>query len=549
MVAAFFLRVVALDRYPAGFTPDEASFGYDAYSILKTGRDQWGKSLPLVLESFGDFKPPLYAYLLIPFVGLFGLERWVVRLPNALVGTLAAYVLFLLVKEIRKGGNLDFGKLKLEVVSAALLAFSPWHIMMSRGAFEANLTTLLMPLGIYLFLKGLRKNKYLMWSSVILGLNLFSYHSAKLVTPLVLVGLIYLYKDKLSKIKDRLFLPAAVFTLFFALTAYSFLIGGGERAKDVNIFNNSLASASQERTAAILEGANPTLARLVHNKYQMGLRKFANNYFQYFSPQYLFTQGPAEATYGMIPGRGVLYWFELPFILGFLLYLAKEKLPRELKLFLLWLIVAPVPAALATGPGYAANRAVIMLPAIQVLLSVGALYLVGFIKERKFKLYSYLFFGISVVFILSFLEHYFVISPRKVAGDMLYGNLEAAEWLRDNSTDKNVIVSKRLSEPHIYIAFASRVDPDDYQEATRDWDYKGKGLGWVDQLPEYYLGKYTFKDVHLEEYENKEGFLLVGRPGVFPSGAVVIKEIKYPDQNPAVIIVDPSGTAYADNNR
>jgi hypothetical protein len=74
-------------------------------------------------------------------------------------------------------------------------------------------------------------------------------------------------------------------------------------------------------------------------------------------------------------------------------------------------------------------------------------------------------------------------------------------------------------------------------------------LGWVDQLPEYYLGKYTFKDVHLEEYENKEGFLLVGRPGVFPSGAVVIKEIKYPDQNPAVIIVDPSGTAYADNNR
>ena len=100
LLLAFLLRVLWLDIYPSGFTPDEASFGYDAFCILKSGKDQWGKTLPLVLESFGDFKPPLYAYILVPFVWLLGLSRPVVRLPNALLGTAAVYVVYLLMKEI-----------------------------------------------------------------------------------------------------------------------------------------------------------------------------------------------------------------------------------------------------------------------------------------------------------------------------------------------------------------------------------------------------------------------------------------------------------------
>src|SRR3990167_10946569 len=96
LALAFVLRVVGLSSFPPGFTPDEASFGYDAYSILKTGKDQWGKPFPLVLESFGDFKSPLYAYLTIPSVGIFGLNKFVVRLPNAILGTMAVVAIWLL---------------------------------------------------------------------------------------------------------------------------------------------------------------------------------------------------------------------------------------------------------------------------------------------------------------------------------------------------------------------------------------------------------------------------------------------------------------------
>src|SRR3990172_4878127 len=122
----FLLRVAAIDKFPVGFTPDEASFGYDAYSILKTGRDQWGKPYPLVLESFGDFKSPLYAYLTIPFIAIFGLDKFAVRLPNALLGSLAVYVVYLLTKKLSKNERVG-------LIAAMLLAVSPWHIMMSRG--------------------------------------------------------------------------------------------------------------------------------------------------------------------------------------------------------------------------------------------------------------------------------------------------------------------------------------------------------------------------------------------------------------------------------
>ena len=196
ILLAFILRTYDVYTYPPGFTPDEASFGYDAYSILKTGRDQWGKRLPLVLESFGDFKPPLYAYILVPSVGIFGLNKFSVRFPNALLGTLAVFATYLMVKEIFKSKDDRPFPFKHRVIAksaAILLAVSPWHIMLSRGGFEANLTTVLIPLAIYLFLKSLKKSKMLVLSAFVFGINLFSYHSTRVITPVILLFLIFAY--------------------------------------------------------------------------------------------------------------------------------------------------------------------------------------------------------------------------------------------------------------------------------------------------------------------------------------------------------------------
>lgn len=552
LALGFALRLFALSSYPVGFTPDEASFAYDAYSILKTARDQWGHVLPLTLESFGDYKSPLYAYLAIPFVKIFGLTKFAVRLPNALLGSAAIFIVYLLVNELfpQKGLRFRIYDLGLSEMTALLLAISPWHIMMSRGAFEANLTTFFLPLALYLFLRGLKKPKVLLWSAVVFGLNLFTYHSAKLVTPIIVIFLIFLFRKELKKIeRKKILVSGLVFLVFLALTGYTFSSGAGTRVQDVSIFRGALQAGAEERVVAINSAMPPLLARLFHNKFQVALRRFAGNFLLYLSPQFFFSQGPAEGTYGMMPGKGVLYWFELPFLLGFLLSVFNKLKEKGVVIIAAWLLLAPIPAALATGPGYAANRAAIMMPAIQIALAVGLFNLWGVLKARLKKEtlvkvgLSYL--AVSLLFFASFLESYFFLSPTKTGKAMLYGNLEVAQWLTANiGKGREVIVSRKLSEPHIYIAFATSWDPKDYQKTTKDWRYKEKGLGWVDQLSEYRLANYAFKNIDWQ-VDAKSGAVLVGKPEEFPEGTLSLKVFKYPNGEPSVLVVDPLAQYYA----
>ena len=559
ILLAFILRTYDVYTYPPGFTPDEASFGYDAYSILKTGKDQWGRSFPLVLESFGDYKPPLYAYILAPSVAAFGLNKFAVRFPNALLGTLAVLATYLMVKELfRNNRNWPLaGKERILAETAStLLAVSSWHVMLSRGGFEANLPTLLIPLAIYLFLKGLKKPRILILSAFVFGLNLFSYHSARVVTPLILLFLVFAFWKFVKRLdKKQLAISLLIFTSFFVLMANTFLRGAGARVQDISVLSGALEEAAPHRLALINKGLSPNMARLVHNKYQIAAKRFISNYSQYFSLKFLFLDGPAEATYGMIPGRGVLYWFELPFLIGFVILFLKSKKKRLLFLIIAWLLISPIPAALTMGRGYAANRAVIMIPVIQVVLALGAVSLHTFTRRvLRPKLISYAtaeYVFLSLIFFVFFIRDYFANPPLISAKAMLSGNLEAAQWLKENaSKTRPVIISRKLSEPHIYIAFALKWEPADYQKETEDWTrYRQEGLLFLDQLGEYSLGNYTFSDIDMESRQS-ESVLLVGRPDEFPKdiGALVIKTFYYPNREPAIFIVDPGLEVYAKTN-
>ena len=486
----------ALDKYPAGFTPDEASFGYDAYSIIKTGADQWGRKFPLVLESFGDFKAPLYTYLTIPSVAILGLTKFAVRLPNAILGTAAVFITYLLANKL-------FGR-KVGIVSAVLLAISPWHISLSRGAFEANLTTFFLPLGVWLFLE----KRYAL-SGIILGLNLFSYHSAKFITPIIFIALIIYYRQSLKKVWPAL----AGFGVFFILTVYTFAVGAGVRVGERSIANGATEAAFSERVRS---------STVFHNKYTVITKRFLESYITYLSPQFLFSQGANEGTYGMIPGRGVIYWFALPFLLF--------AFKKRNYLFITWILLSPVPAALATGVGYSANRVAVMMPALEIILGVGAVELLELVGKKKIILYGYLF--ICLISFILFLEDYVIQSPYKIGRAMLSGNLEAAQWVSKNvGSDKKIIVDKSISEPHIYFAFVGKINPKLYQEASKNWKYET----WVDQIPEYSLGNITFKDIGKNDVN--PGTVAIGRPDDFKFEVSTGNTFKYPSGETAIQIV------------
>src|SRR3989339_362190 len=104
LALGFLLRIAFLGSVPSGFTPDEASQGYAAYSLLQTGKDEWGIPWPITsFRAFADFRAPLQTYLMIPSIAIFGLNEFAVRFPSAIFGSLAILAVFLLANELFPG--------------------------------------------------------------------------------------------------------------------------------------------------------------------------------------------------------------------------------------------------------------------------------------------------------------------------------------------------------------------------------------------------------------------------------------------------------------
>ncbi|MBI4136992.1 glycosyltransferase family 39 protein, partial [Candidatus Roizmanbacteria bacterium] len=133
LLVAFFSRFYRIGSIPPALTWDEVSWGYNAYALGTDGRDEFGRFLPITyLESFGDYKPPLYAYLAILPVKLFGLTEFAVRIPSALFGFLTVLITYFLVKEIFyiREKNDTITRF-MPLFTTAFLAISPWHINLS----------------------------------------------------------------------------------------------------------------------------------------------------------------------------------------------------------------------------------------------------------------------------------------------------------------------------------------------------------------------------------------------------------------------------------
>jgi 4-amino-4-deoxy-L-arabinose transferase-like glycosyltransferase len=537
LALGFLIRVVSLVAFPAGFNADEASFGYDAHSILNTGKDQWGTKMPLVLKSFGDYKSPAYAYLSIPIVSLFGLNIFSVRIAGVLMGTLSILSVYLLTKKLS-------GSKTIGLLSAIFLALNPWSVMLGRGAFESNLITFFLPMAIYLFLE----RKYTL-SSLMFGISLFTYHSAKVIVPLVLVGLVLInYKD-LVKTKFKLLIPSLlILSLFLIGFVYSFKLGGGARIAERSITQGALIQGFDDRMKAISKGVNPRTAKLVHNKYTVIVDRFVNNYLQYFSSKFLIKDGAGEGSYGMIPGIGVIHLFELIAFLGIVpLLLKKKEYRRVLILLILWLLITPLPAALASGVGYAGNRAIGMIPVIQIISAFGVMGWVELLRKRRNEIQYALLGGFLILGFfnsVNFVNEYFKIPTNGMLRQMGYGYLEVSKYLGEQAESRNILVSRSLSEPQIFFAFALKMDPNVMQEATKNWDLKGNNVVWVDQIPSYQLGRFTIKSIDWEK-DVKSGSLIVVRPDEKTPDFIPIKTFYYPDGSPNVLVLDSNQKIYA----
>src|SRR3989344_1554617 len=100
ILLAFGLRFHKVTEIPPALNWDEVSIGYNAYSVLKTGKDEWGTLLPIHFKAYGEYKLPAQIYASIPGIAVFGLNELGVRITPVIYGTLTVLLLFFLTRAL-----------------------------------------------------------------------------------------------------------------------------------------------------------------------------------------------------------------------------------------------------------------------------------------------------------------------------------------------------------------------------------------------------------------------------------------------------------------
>ena len=280
---ALVLRLQYTSDFPPSLNWDEVSHGYNAYSILKTGKDEWGVSWPIIFKAYGDFKLPVYIYLTAISEFFLGLSAVAVRLPSIIAGVITVIFTYLLTRRL-------FNQ-KIALLATLLVAIEPWSLFLSRGAFEANVALALIVSGVFFFLSGLKRPKYLLVSVALLGLSVWTYNSARIFVPLLLAALGFIYKRELINLrrKNRRSFTYSILLLAVFLIPMFYQLGNPEglaRYGKVSIIDEgAISQINEARSSSELPDS---LARLTNNKATYFAGSFIRSYFSHFSPEFSF---------------------------------------------------------------------------------------------------------------------------------------------------------------------------------------------------------------------------------------------------------------------
>ncbi len=178
ILAAFFLRVWHLRQTPPGLWYDEAYYSMDAAWLLDGG--PWR-----LFFAGNNGREPIFIYLQMFLVWIFGANPLTSRLAAPFIGTLTVPVVYVLARRLGRGANWSGW---LPYLAAAGLAGSFWHLGLSRGGYRGILLPLAAALLFYMFWRGWQTNspKFMVLAGLTLGLSQYTYLAAR-VFPLVLV--------------------------------------------------------------------------------------------------------------------------------------------------------------------------------------------------------------------------------------------------------------------------------------------------------------------------------------------------------------------------
>ena len=248
-----FLRFYHLTRLPDGLNQDEASIGYEAFSLAFYGVDRYGNPFPVYPITWGSGGgSPLLIYLTALSFKLFGVSIFVLRGTVAFFGCLTLPLFYLLVKEAKSSlsglqssptglpssptglqssptglpsspTGLQSSPTGLQsspvgLLGMLLLAIAPWHILLTRWTLDYGLIPFTFGLAILVLMKAARRQSTGLYvlASAMAALNMYSYGSANIVIPaFLLLSVFFLMRGKILSVR-QLFLCMLMFLLVCA---------------------------------------------------------------------------------------------------------------------------------------------------------------------------------------------------------------------------------------------------------------------------------------------------------------------------------------------
>lgn len=534
---------------PPSLNWDEVSHGYNAYSILTSGRDEWGVSFPIIFRAFGDYKLPVYIYVTVLSEKLFGVNELAVRLPSALAGVGTVIFTYLLVWEL-------FKKKPLANLSAFLIAVEPWSLFLSRGAFEANLALFFVVSGVYFFLRSLRDLKssfFILPFAFLIGLSVWTYNSARVFVPILVIALIIIYWNELKESFKRHNKTFAFCFLIFALFFVPMFV---QLAQPVGQARYGKVSIIDEGSIAKIESARNSsklpsfLNKALNNRFTYFTQTFVSNWISHYSGSFLFFKGGSDYQFS-IPGKGIIYWIDiLPMTIGLLWLVLKRS--KANALLIAWFLFSTVPSAI-TNEAPHVLRAILILPVPMIISSIGVFQIASWLS-RKLKISEKSVIAIYVVLVYLFLENYGIAYATtyrtNYSWSWQYGYKQIVEYANNHYSDYDqIIVTKKYGEPHEFFLFYLQYGSEKYRNDPKLIRYAQSDWFWVDRFDKFWFVNDWQVKLHSAELssiqetfvtESKHSIdcskircLLITSPNNFPAGWKKLETVNFLDGSPA----------------
>lgn len=524
VLLAFILRIYQLGNIPSGFLNDEADIGYDSYSILTTGHDQWNQFLPVAsFKGFGDDRPVVYSYLAVPSIAIFGLTPFAVRLPSAIFGTISVLLLFFLASRLLSS--------RIGIMSSFLLAISPWSIGMSRIGIESNVAITFTLLALFLASWIKKYPIALVASAIFFVLAIYTYAAYTLFVPLCIVTGIIFYRKELLRQKKFFIISLVVFCVLL-LPLFLKHNAAGTRFSQVGFANNitsiGISAGLNEEIGACRQLLPSAVCKIGINKAEVFVSLLAGNFLHHFSQDFLYLNGTATQ-YSVLPQRGLEYMWEVVFLMFGLVYLVLGK-KKAMAFIVVLLLLSVIPDSLTSDGHY--SRATISLPFLLLVEGAGGAYMWEFLKRKK-NLEWVGKIGISAIIlysVFSFWTVYTTYFKIHYATYSLYGYQDLVQQVhKRQGAFADVYISRHLhdTKQYVYYLFYTAYDPRKYQ-SKKTVTYSTQPDGWIDISQ---IDTIHFVNTLPDSMAVKKNTLFVSDPVDFPKDIPTVFVVKDLENN------------------